>query len=292
MTEETDMGGFPSWYKEIFPAGLRDGFYQKFGNHSAVFVERSKSRLVVSFDNLSEAGNPRFDREAWAGKFCADNNWSHLGVFAQTPSWFRDNLLIGFMEKLAKDGFFREFDQVAFCGTSMGGFAALTFSRLAPGSTVVAFSPQTTLAKQLVPWERRFAKGRVQDWSLSYSDAAEHTHKATKIYVIYDPFFEPDRKHFERLSGNNVIPLRGFGLGHKSALVLKRMDCLKPVMRGGIEGTLTTSEFYQLIRSRKSNYLYRMNVEGYLTERNRPEMLNKFRRAFKTLRRQQKGAAE
>lgn len=285
---EDELGGVPSWYREIFPAGSRDGFYQKLGPHSAVFVDRGKHQLVVSFDNLAEAGGQRYDREPWAGKFCADNGWSHLGIFAQPPSWFRDGALIQYLEYLRDSGFFKQFDRVTFCGTSMGGFGALTFSALSPGATVIAFSPQTTLAADLVPWEKRFAKGRRMDWSLPFSDAAKQTAQAERVYVVYDPFFEDDVKHIARLKGDNIVPLHGFGLGHKSALVLRRMDRLKPVMKQAITGQLTEQEFYRLIRNRKDIYLYRINMESYLLNRGRDGLVNILRTAFKQRRKANK----
>lgn len=282
--QEPDLGGIPNWYREIFPAGPRDGFFQKMGAHSASFVDRGKHQLVVSFDNLAEAGGRRYDRDPWAGKFCADNGWSHLGIYAQPPSWFRDARLIAFLEKLRDDGFFEGFDRVTFCGTSMGGFGALAFCDLAPGATVIAFSPQSSLHTDLVPWETRFAKGRRMDWTLPYSDAATQTGRAGAVYLIYDPFQKEDRRHIERFAGDNLHPLRGFGLGHKSALVLRRMNTLKPVMAAAITGTLTPQLFYRLMRKRKDVYLYRTNIEAYLAERNKESLQLMFRRAFKRRR--------
>ncbi len=278
-------GQAPSWYHEIYVGGPSAGFYHKFENYAASFVNRGSERLLVTFDNLHNAGNKQLDREPWAQKFCADQGWSHLGVYAQTPTWFRDNALISFMEDLRDRDFFRQFGAVAFAGTSMGGFAALTFSVLAPGATVVAFSPQSTLDTALVPWEHRFAKGRAADWTLPYSDAAEQTAAASKVYVVYDPFVVNDRKHFERLSGDNIVGLRAVGLGHKSALLLNRMGHLKMIMDGCIRETLDPMDFYRAIRDRKNIYLYRMNMEGFLKERGKESLIPRFSKAFKQRRR-------
>lgn len=283
-----EMGGVPSWYREIFPAGPNRGFFHNLGDHSAVFVDRGRGQLVVSFDNLAEAGGHRYDREAWAAKFCADREWSHLGIFAQPPSWFRDMELITFLEGLRDAGFFKRFERVAFCGTSMGGFGALTFSSLAPGCTVVAFSPQTTLARDKAGWDRRFRKGMRQDWSLPYSDAADHAAAAGQIYLVYDSFLELDRRQAQRLDPANVVTLRAFGLGHKSALVLRRMDRLKQVMEQAITGQLTQERFYKLIRNRKDVYLYRKTMEDYLRQRGRDELAGRLARAFKNRRKKQR----
>lgn len=286
--DSADLGGIPSWYREIFPAGPNRGFYHNLGDHSAVFVDRGPGQLVVSFDNLAEAGGRRYDREAWAAKFCADREWSHLGIFAQPPSWFRDMELITFLEGLRKTGFFQRFERVAFCGASMGGFGALAFCSLAPGSTVVAFSPQTTLAHDKAGWESRFRKGMSQDWSLPYSDAAEHATSASRVYVVYDPFLGLDRRQAGRLDPGNVVELRGFGFGHKSALVLRRMYRLKQVMEQGITGQLTAKGFYRLIRNRKDVYLYRKSMEDHLRDRGRGDRAEQVITAFKLRRKLQR----
>lgn len=267
-----DLGGFPSWYREIFPAGKQTGFYHKLAQHAVVCVERSPRTLVLSFDNLTQAGNPRYDREAWAGKFLADNNFSHMGIFAQHPSWFRAQDLIDFLTRQRDMGYFARYEKVILTGTSMGGFGALTFSSLVPGATVIAFSPQSTLDAALTPWEPRFKVGKRQDWTLAHSDAARETAQADKVFVIYDPFETPDRLHAERIQGGNVVPLRAPGMGHKTALVLRQINQLKSVMSEAMDGDLTQRRFAELIQPRKINPDYKINMRHQLRARNHPKL--------------------
>lgn len=290
MSDPSELDNPPSWYLEICPAGPRNGFYQKTGMHSVMYVERDQTTLIVSFDNLAEAGGRHLAREPWAGKFVRDNGWSHLSVFAQGPTWFREQSLIDYLEHLRDSGFFARFSKVVFCGTSMGGFGALVFSSLAPGSTVIAFSPQTTLDTAIVPWETRFVKGRRQNWQLTRSDASLEIADAAMVHLVYDPFDGLDRKHTERLSGDNVMDLRAIGCGHKSALVLRRMQQLKPVMDAAIRGTLTPMVFSRLIQKRKDIYLYKKTMVGYLNDRNRSELAEQFVAAFRSRRRKMKRA--
>jgi len=281
---ETDDA--PSWYKEIFPAGPCNGFYQKFEHHAVMCVERDPNVLVVSFDNLAEAGNKNLKREAWAGKFLADLGVSHMGVFSQGPTWFRDQSLVSYLAMLRDQGFFRRFSRVVFCGTSMGGFAALAFASLSPGAVVIAFSPQSSLDTKLVPWETRFRKGRAQNWELAHSDGAREIESASKVYVVYDPFEKLDCAHLDRLNGKQVVRLPAPGLGHKSALVLRRMDRLKPVMASAIKGDLTPLSFATMIRNRKDIYLYKVNMVNHLQTRNRQSLAERFSTAFRIRRKQ------
>lgn len=281
----------PDWYREIFPAGPCDGFYEKLGQHALIHVERSRDILVVTFDNLSDAGYPGYDIKAWAEKFIRDKNWSHLGVVAQGPTWFRDATLIARMEKLAADGFFARFDRVVMAGTSMGGFGAMAFADLAPGCDVVAFSPQSTLSANLVPWEGRFGKGRKQDWTLPRSDAAETLDGVGKLWVVYDPFLIPDLHQVTRLPADKVIALKAFGQGHKTALALRRMELLKTVMTEAIEGRLTPEWFHRVNRSRKDIYTYRKSMEEHLEARGKADRIPQLIKAFRVRARRKAAAA-
>lgn len=285
MTDENDHNKIPYWYAEIYPAGPATGWFQKWNHHAASFVDRGKAQLVVSFDNLSDAGYPHPDISPWAEKFVRENGWSHLGIYARGPSWYRDPDLIAHLEALRDRGFFEQFERVALIGTSMGGFAALTFSSLAPGATVVALSPQSTLDTAVVPWETRFHKGMRQDWTLPFSDAATQIDALAKGYVIYDPFMPPDKAHVMRLPQERLIHLRGFGFGHKTAVVLRRLDLLKTIMHGAITGTLAPPAFYRATRTRKDLYVYRLSMEAHLAAKGQENRMLAFRRAFR-LRRQ------
>lgn len=55
MSDDPLMG-VPLWYKDIFPQGEFDGFYRKLGNHAVNYIERDPNQLVITFDNLAEAG--------------------------------------------------------------------------------------------------------------------------------------------------------------------------------------------------------------------------------------------
>ncbi|MBW0159191.1 hypothetical protein [Sedimentimonas flavescens] len=276
---------YPIWFDEICPAGPHKGYFQWLGHHGASFVDRGADQLVVTFDNLHNVGDTRPERNPWAAKFCADNGWSHLGIISQRPDWLRDAELITFFQEQADRGFFQRFARVTFAGTSMGGFGALTFSALSPGATVIAFSPQSTLDRALVPWERRFAKGRGADCSLPYGDAAQSIATASKVWLIYDPFNAPDRRHILRLKGPNTTAMRAPGLGHKTALALNRMGFLKPVIESAVEGQLDQVSFARMIRARRSLFIYREEMAGYLTRRGQDERADRLRALFKQHRR-------
>ncbi|MCK0094490.1 hypothetical protein MWU60_02810 [Yoonia sp. F2084L] len=291
-TPDADTGGVlaqitqPLWFPELAPGGDGEGFFEKTSRHSMMFVRRVRPILFVSFDNLSNVNDRSAERGPWAYKFAQELAVSHLGVMAHGKLWYRDADLIARMEKLRDEGFFAQFDRVVLSGSSMGAFAALAFSVLAPGAHVLAFNPQSTLDPDLVPWEERYWIGRRQDWSLPFSDAKDTLATAARVSVFYDPYFEPDRKHFERIAGPNVTGYKCWYSNHKSAVFLRKIEALKPIMTAGVLDTLTEAEFYKLYRRRRELRWYAGALEGYFLDQERLSMAKRTRLNFRRLKRE------
>lgn len=248
----------PHWLAEMRSGGVDGhrvdrprGFYINFIKFAAVHVARGDDTLVVAFDNLSAVNDKSLEREAWGDKFYADNGWSSLGIIAFDANWYRDETLFDYLESLRNQGFFKRFKHVVFTGTSMGGYAACAFSNLAPGATVISYSPQSTLKKSLVPWEKRFNRGRKQDWSGRYNDAATQTAAARRVYLCYDPYMEGDKTHADRFFGDNIVHLHSNYIGHKSVVFMRRVGILKSVTSMCLSGEMTPEIFNGLYRSRR-----------------------------------------
>ncbi|MDP5306915.1 hypothetical protein [Paracoccus spongiarum] len=241
----------PQWLHDLRRSSHRQGFYRALGNHALVFADRGGDTLVVSFDNLSSARDDVVDRDPWGYGFVAKHGWSQLGVMAFTPDWFRDPTLFEAMQQLAQQGFFQRFRNVTLTGTSMGGYGACAFASLVPGCRVLALSPQSTLRKDLVPWEKRFSSGRKADWSGPFADAAAEISGAAQVWLVHDPLVENDHLHVRRFAGPNVHLLRMRHAGHKTALVLRRAGQLSQVSRDVIEGTMSEARFYATYRENR-----------------------------------------
>jgi hypothetical protein len=241
----------PNWLLDLRRSDHRKGFYHSDEKFAAQFTERSRDVLIVSFDNLSSVRDPSLARESWGYGFYEAEGWSHLGIMCFETNWYRDEALFDYLEDLAARGFFKAFKKVVMTGTSMGAYASTAFAPLAPGCTVVTYSPQSTLDTNLVPWEKRFGSGRKQDWSGRYADAAQTVGESGKAFIFYDPGFEPDRLHAVRYKGAPVHLLKTWFTGHKSALFMRRAELLKPIMHAAVDGTLTEASFYKAYRNRR-----------------------------------------
>ena len=241
----------PRWLADLRRSDHRKGWYFSDEKFAAQMTYRSKDTLIVSFDNLSSVKDPALSREPWGYPFCRSEGWPHMGVLAFEKNWFRDEALFDFIEGQAKASLFKGFKQIIMTGTSMGAYAATAFSSLAPGCTVMAFSPQSTLDKQLVPWESRFKSGHKQDWSGCYRDAPDYCRKAKDVFIAYDPYFAPDKLHADRYQGDNIYHLKSWYSSHKSALFMRRADILKGVIQATVAGKMTLHLYYKMFRARR-----------------------------------------
>ena len=271
----------PRWLNDLRPGGEGEGFLEKQLRHSLMFVRRPVNRLLVTFDNLSNVGDTSVEREPWAFKYARDENISHLGIMAHVSDWYRDPTLIDRMKKLKKDGFFEGYDRVIFAGVSMGGYAAIAFGSLVPGAHVVSINPQSTLDPDLVPWETRYENGRRQDWTLPLGDAAKLTRKLGRVNIFYDPYHELDQQHVDRFSGKNVHIFKCWFSNHKTAVFLRKIDALKPVMSHCIFDELTGPDFYRLYRARRYLPWYRGSLSSYFRDLGRVELGERIDDAFR-----------
>lgn len=214
--------------------------------------------LIVSFDHATRPSEEAYEgRETWGAKFYLAQGHSLLGVIAKTADWYRNKEVIEALVSLRDSGFFASFDQVVMTGGSMGGFAAAAFAPLAPGSTVISLSPQSTLNPKLVPWETRFANGRKQDWSLPYGDAAEGLKHAKKCYVVYDSLDSLDVRQAARFGhADHVTHLRIPCGGHGVSPVLNQMGVLQETTSAMIDGTMTAEAFRVTARLRRNTPRY------------------------------------
>ncbi|KIC09853.1 hypothetical protein RA19_13900 [Leisingera sp. ANG-M1] len=267
--EEPQPSG--EWSKVARQLAGKEGFFDELEEHSFLFMPRGDT-LVVTFDNLDIAMTKRDDRRPWGFSFIEAQGWSMLGVMANGWTWFRHAEVAAKFEALRDSGFFAQFKRVVFYGASMGGYAAAAFAAAAPGSTVFAISPQSTLDKTLVPWEMRYKKVWGRDFSGSFGDAALASQGAGDVHIMYDPYVAPDAAHAARFTGPNVTLWRCPLLGHRLGSSLQQMGVLQEIARGAISGGLTPHQFHQLLRKRHSFPRFQRELANLALDRGHPRL--------------------
>ncbi len=253
-------------------AEQQDGEFRETENYAVVYLP-GKGRLLCGFDNLM-AVKSEGPRKPWAYELAVKEGWGVLGVMAKRNDWYQSPDLAPVLEDMRDRGIFSSYPAVTMYGASMGAFGAAAFAGLAPGCTVVAFAPQSSLAADLAPFEKRykFAK-KDHDWTTgTYRDAAEGIRAAGKAYLVHDPLIAMDRQHVERLAGENTVDLRWPYLTHKIPPAFRRMNILKPMALEMIGGTMTEERFFELLRERKSCTAYLVRMLDGAAERGHPRL--------------------
>ncbi|UWQ23808.1 hypothetical protein K3553_12580 [Leisingera aquaemixtae] len=259
------------WSRVARQLAGKEGFFDELEEHSFLFMPRGKT-LVVTFDNLDIAMTKRDDRRPWGYGFIEAQGWSMLGVMANGWTWFRHPEVTRKFEALRDSGFFTQFSRVVFYGASMGGYAAAAYAAAAPGSTVFAISPQSTLDKTLVPWEMRYKKVWDRDFSGPFGDAAQASQAAGEVHIMFDPYVAPDAAHAARFTGENVRLWRCPLLGHRLGSSLQQMGILQEIARDAIAGGLTAHQFHRLLRKRHSFPRFQRELANLALDRGHPRL--------------------
>jgi hypothetical protein len=216
--------------------------------------------LVLSFDADDSSANP--DRLPWLYRPFRDQGLAVLGVKMKRADWFRGEALHDFFQSPDFRLLIGGYDRVLFTGSSMGGFAALTFST--PGSLVLAHNPQTNLDPALTPWDTRFPESRSLDWNGRFARAEDGARQAARVFVTYDPFDAIDSRHVDRLDPANLVRLKAPLLGTPLPGFLRRIGLLTELVPLALSGELTPEWWYGAIRKRRELARYHLLMADHV----------------------------
>lgn len=275
----------PQWLSDLASTKDRKGFYIAHDQFALQHTYRGSQTLYVSFDNLASIRADTRIRDPWGYGFAASSGWSSLGALSFRPNWFRVEAFYDEMRSLADRGFFERFQRVVFSGTSMGAYAACAFSSLAPGSTVVAFSPQSTLASDLAGWDLRYPAGSASDWSGPFADAAQELGQARRAWIVYDPDVAEDSRHVQRFTGQNVTLLRARYSSHFTAQFLRQVGVLSAFVRGCAADNMTEARFYRLYRTGRHHRRYLGGVMARAVLRGEPVLQDRLAQVLRDINR-------
>lgn len=258
----------------LFNADQVDGFVERCLRRRPVTMRVPAHRLdflpagpvlVVSFEPAA-AGRVDLEatRPAWAQALVRERGHTLLGVKREITNWYRSAELHRAFRALQAGGFFRDYQRVLFCGPSMGGYAALAFAASAPGCTVLALHPQSTLAPDRVWFDQRFAGAGAAAWQGDFVDGVDGAAVAARVYACYDPYQVKDRLHAQRLPSANLVRLRLPFVGHKTSQALHALGLLGPVLDGALDHSLDEAGFRRLARAREglADYHCRLAERG------------------------------
>ncbi len=206
------------WVGRLRTLGDGAGFFKKLGaSHAAIFTNNGPT-LLVTFESIADINRLNADELPLGYHVARDRGWSHLCIVAKGDTWYRDPAVFALFDRLDDGDFFDKFDNVAFYGAGMAGYAAAAFSVVAPGAVVIAVQPQATLDPRVAGWDPRFP----HMWRTSFTDrygfAPNMIEGASAAFIIYDPEQNLDAMHAALFVRPHVtlLPCRNLGrdIGH------------------------------------------------------------------------------
>ncbi|MEL7026760.1 MAG: phosphoadenosine phosphosulfate reductase [Pseudomonadota bacterium] len=268
------------WIAELAAVGAERGYYTPLGKkHSAIYVANSSKVLLVSFESMAHIRVSSPGGVPFGFQFAEPRGWSHLALIARKETWFRSPHVWRFFDRQIDSGFFEEFDKVIFYGAGMGGYGAAAYSVAAPGATVIAVSPQATLAPERARWDTRFRRHRTRDFTSRYGFAPEMTEAAKDVFIAYDPAETEDAMHAALFHGDHVhrIPYRRGGAGAIDA-DFRGMGVFEKLFDAASRDALSPKVFYQALRARRSHTPWLRAAMGRVIGQDRPFLTGLFAR--------------
>lgn len=260
--------GPESWRAQVRQLFMANGFFEELGeDHFAGFLEAG-NRLLVTFEDVQRVQTYAFAAEPRGFSYARHDGWSHLALFSNGPSWFRDPAIYAFFDRLTDEGFFDDFQRIVFYGGDGGAaYGAAAYSIAAPGATVIAIRPQATLDAEMSIWDPRFFKERRYDFTSRYGYAPEMLDGAARAFVIYDPQERFDACHAALFRRENVTLLPCPLFGKDLDLTLDRMGIHDLLIKLVMDNVLDRRRFAQLIRARRYDQTYTRNLVGSLLDK-------------------------
>lgn len=268
---ETSLAGMKKadWLAAVEELCEENGYFEPLGRcHYAAFVEKS-STLLVTFETLQgiPALSPLAQPLGW--EMMLTHDWSSLCIASNGDTWFRDEAIYGFFDRLIDDCFFDEFEQVIFYGAGPCGYAAAAYSVASPEARVLAVQPQATLDPRVTEWDDRFTDMRRADFTSRYGYAPDMLDGADAAFIVYDPRERLDAIHAALFTRANTHKLRIPFMGDAIQTDLLEIEQLVPLLLAIADGSINDVTFAKMMRARRQHLSYLRNLLSSLDNQNR-----------------------
>lgn len=214
----------------------------------ARLFKESQDHLVITF--TGRAANPPVDK-GFGETYLAKRRVSAVHFISKDNHWWQTAEPQAAISELRARGLIDGTKKITLYGSSMGGYAALILSRLLKPKRIVLFSPQYSIDALRVPFEKRW-RSYAAKLKFDYDDMSAGLDLEADVKVVYDPFFEPDRRHvelIERLRPVAHIPV--CFAGHNTARTLEELGIIGQVIDDLLFGDFSVANFLHLYRSRR-----------------------------------------
>ena len=264
---ETDLKDLDTnaWLGAIDDVCEAFGFFEQLGaGHCVGFLEAGNN-LLVTFENAETVRAHNLDAEPRGFAYARHDGWSHLALISFQESWFRDDAVYRFFDRMIDDGFFDDFEKVVFHGADGGpAYAAAAYSVAAPGASVITLRPQATLDAAATGWDPRYRAQRITDFNDRYGYAPEMIDAASEVFVAYDPYERLDAGHAALFRKPHVTALPCPLLGTHLDQAFDRLGIHDVMIKLVMDGSLDAGRFAQLLRARRYDKTYARALTHHL----------------------------
>lgn len=260
-----------AWFRQLEEVSEDLGYFERLEKHAAAFIDAGP-KLLVTFENADSIVQSDPESEPFGFRFVRQEGWSHLGIYSQLPSWYREERVYRYFDRLIDDGFFEDFDDVLFYGADSGAYAATAYSVAAPGCRVLALRPQATLDPRIAGFDQRYRDQRIKDFSSRYGYGPDMIDAAERAFIAFDPHQMMDSVHAALYTKPNMTALRCNGLGPRLSRALEGLEILDVMVAEAMDGSLTNASFGKLFRARRSYAPYLRNLYNQTMKHDRMDL--------------------
>ncbi|MBV2358505.1 alpha/beta hydrolase [Thalassococcus sp. CAU 1522] len=212
-----------------------------------------QSRLFVSFrQRIGDPGN--FEKARAVHRYAA-NGFTHLHLQSRWNDWYV-NAETPALER-ALEAFSAQFESVCAMGFSMGGYAALRLAGPLRLCHLLAISPQYSIAKVHVPFDRRY-RAEARGWDAEAGDLAC---RGTDVRgaVLIDPFRPLDLANAELIAAAfpNLTVVRLPCGGHPATRALRqggKLGWLQDQLAQGVPDPRAIGRSHRAVRRDSESY--------------------------------------
>lgn len=206
-------------------------------------------RQVVTFDCYHD--QPGFDRAAFGEAYLAQQDISAIHILTRDNDWFQYHDILDALDRVRAA--LAGAERVLAYGSSMGGYAAIRFADRVGAHAALALSPQYSVDRRRVPFERRWMQDQMRIGFLPAIDR-QPIRSAARIIAAYDPDLPHDRQHIALISAETRIePLLLPGAGHPVGQFLAEIGLLKPLVAQALDDDLDVAEMTRAAAARRGD---------------------------------------
>jgi hypothetical protein len=227
---------------------LRVDHYRAFGG----------DKVAITFTAWVEGGKSNFPGTGF-GHYLTYHGYDVIAFKSDANDWYRtvDDSTLDRVRRAAAAYDFR-----VCAGSSMGGYAALRFSKILDAHTVVAFSPQYDISQ---PWDARWASDAKR---LAFRDDMEFGGDR-RYFIVYDPKDQDALHVAEYAKRIPVTPLKFPYSGHPTGFFLNELQSFRPLLVQTILSGAPNTAGIRKCRGLSPTYWYTIAKYNFQRKRSR-----------------------